>query len=286
MENNKLNEDLVDKDNELNSIQRRHKRELDQVEMKTQQFAAQLEEAQRDIDTQVQAHQDCQKRLVERDEELAALQKEFAAGASNAGDRDTINVLKRELNEQLTQLRELDAKNRKQESELKSLREYSKSYSMLEEQKKSLEAKVAMMEDLREQLSNTEIQLTVLREEKNSWTSFLQDEENGMDFHSPEHLVRAYVQERFEKAQLLEKFGRTGPESLEKDQIIEAMEKEQKELRDQVHELKEELSKDTKGKQRLERQKNLAVKEAQFLREQLVCIAQLHLRYHVFFFFF
>ncbi|KAI5797685.1 spindle assembly checkpoint component Mad1 [Geopyxis carbonaria] len=72
-----------------------------------------------------------------------------------------------------------------------------------------------------------------------------------------------------ERMALLEKSGRSNPELIEKDRCIHDLEKCLKDLQKETDQLKETSTKDFKSRERLERQRTLALKEAQFLREQL-----------------
>lgn len=138
---------------------------------------------------------------------------------------------------------------------------------MLEEEKEALEAKVRMMDDLRRENSEKQLRISILEDERNSWSSYFQSE--GLEFDSPEALARALVQERVENAALLEKAGRTDPELTEKEEAIQRLESELSVLKTELEKTKESMTKDSRARQRLERQRALALKEAQFLRDQL-----------------
>lgn len=138
---------------------------------------------------------------------------------------------------------------------------------MLEEEKEALEAKLRMMDDLRRENSEKQLRISILEDERNSWSSYFQSE--GLEFDSPEALARALVQERVENAALLEKAGRTNPELTEKEETIQHLESELNTLKTELEGAKESMAKDSRARQRLERQRALALKEAQFLRDQL-----------------
>jgi len=229
-----------------------------------------LQDLQSTLDTQSVSLQQSQQKLLERDEELANLQGQLLKNRSESDNKDTMQIFKREMSEHVNHIQTLESTLRKQTSELAHLREYSKSYSVLEEQYRSLQSRLSILDGLREQLSNSEIQIAVLKEEKLSWASFLQNDEDDLHFDSPEHLVRALVQERIEKATLVEQFGRTGMRETEQSNLITELEQANTVLKSRINQVEEEFKADQKAKQRLERQKALALKEASFLREQLV----------------
>ncbi len=123
------------------------------------------------------------------------------------------------------------------------------------------------MDDLRRELSESQLRVSILQDERNSWSSYFQSE--GLEFNSPEALARALVQERVEKIAALEKAGRTNPELEEKNGIIQELEDKLAATRAEMEKMQESTTKDSKARQRLERQRALALKEAQFLRDQL-----------------
>lgn len=124
-----------------------------------------------------------------------------------------------------------------------------------------------MMDDLRRENSEKQLRISILEDERNSWSSYFQSE--SLEFDSPEALARALVQERVENAALLEKAGRTNPELTEKEETIQRLESELSSLKTELEQAKESTAKDSRARQRLERQRALALKEAQFLRDQL-----------------
>lgn len=169
--------------------------------------------------------------------------------------------------EQVAHIRTLESTNRKLSSEVKQLRDYNKSIDILEEEKQSLEVKVRLLDEVRQELSETQLRVSILQDEKNSWSSFFESE--GLEFDSPESLARALIQERLEKASLLEQAGRANPELAEKETLIEELERNIRGLREELEKMVEAASRDVKTKTRLERQRTLAMKESQFLRERL-----------------
>lgn len=167
----------------------------------------------------------------------------------------------------MTHIKTLEVTNRKQTQELKQLRDHNKSIEILEEEKQALESKVRMMDTLRHEISEAQLRVSILQDERNSWSSYFESE--GLEFDSPEALARALVHERVEKAALIEKAGRTNPEITEKEEAIQRLESELSIISRELEKTKEDLAKDSRVRQRLERQRALAMKEAQFLRDQL-----------------
>ncbi|EPS41956.1 hypothetical protein H072_4101 [Dactylellina haptotyla CBS 200.50] len=266
---NILKERIHDLETELNTLQRSAKREIDELKLQIQRMNEHATSLQFEISTQRATLQQCQVKLQETENELFLSQKEGDCVKTNPQETEVLKMLKRELADQLNHVKFIESRNRKLESENEELRSYSKNISVVEEEKRSLESKVHALDGLREKVSNLELQKAILEEERTSWTAFLQDDPDGIQFSSPAHLARAYMQAKIEKNALLERFGRPDPAIQQRNKDLEALVSQNVTLEEEIQSLKRKFQKDTKEKQRLERQKDLALKEANFLREQL-----------------
>ncbi|KAG9543808.1 spindle assembly checkpoint component MAD1, partial [Aureobasidium melanogenum] len=238
-----------------------------------------FEEAQRDLESKVSALQSTQQRLSQRESENGNLENEILRLKAQTGDSDTLAIIKRELSEQVAHIKRLESTNRDQSSELKQLRKTHKSVEIVQEEKRALEQKVRIMEDLRKELAEAQLQKQILEDEKRSWTSYLESEAAGreeMAFESPEDMAKAFVNERLERITLMEKLGALQPELTVRDANIKTLEDEKVQLRAEIEKLKEAgtsssnaVPADAKARARLERQKNLAIKEVEYLRAQM-----------------
>ena len=158
--------------------------------------------------------------------------------------------------------------------ELKRFRANHRSVEVVEEQKKQLQNKLTLMEDLRSELREAQLQRQILEDERSSWTSYLQDQTSvdGIELRSPEDLARALVRERLEAANLVEKLGILQSELLDRDQNFASLKSRFEEARKELEKLKSipgTAGIESNTKKRLERQRVLAVKEVEFLRQQL-----------------
>lgn len=284
-ENTTLKELVCEKEDDIQGQDRQYRQQLADLKTRNQALTKVNEEMSEGLEAKSIGLQETQTKLSTKEAEFGNLETEFLKVKAQTGDLDTLKILKKELSgeihpsnrgfylhtnneiEQVTHIKTLEGTNRKQSQELKQLREYTKSIEMLEEEKEALEAKVRMMDDLRRENSEKQLRISILEDERNSWSSYFQSE--GLEFDSPEALARALVQERVENAALLEKSGRTHPELTEKEETIQRLESELGSLRTELEKAKENMSKDSRARQRLERQRALALKEAQFLRDQL-----------------
>ncbi|EWC44071.1 hypothetical protein DRE_07206 [Drechslerella stenobrocha 248] len=264
-----LREQLHDLEIAYSTLQRAGKREIEELRAHTHRLDEHVNTLKSQHAAQDVVLQKCQSRLLEREKELLEAQDHGGGTRTKSEDATTLHMLKRELSDQLNHVKALESKSRKLESENQDLRSHTKSISILEEEKRSLETKVQTLDDLREHLSNLELQRSILEEERTAWVAFLQDDPDGVQFSSPAHLARAYVQTKIEKNLLLEKFGRPDPSIKQKDAEIASLTTENNALEKEIRGLKQDSQKYSKDRQRLERQKELALKEASFLREQL-----------------
>ncbi|KAI4732065.1 mitotic spindle assembly checkpoint protein-like protein MAD1 [Aureobasidium sp. EXF-10728] len=278
-DNQSLREDLEDAESRLSSSEREHKHGLDDLEARHSALQASYEEAQRDLESKVSTLQSTQHRLSQRESENGNLENEILRLKAHTGDSDTLAIIKRELSEQVAHIKRLESTNRDQSSELKQLRKTHKSVEIVQEEKRALEQKLRAMEDLRKELAEAQLQKQILEDEKRSWTSYLESEAAGREelaFESPEDMAKAFVNERMERITLIERLGAIQPEITVRDANIKTLEDEKVQLRAEIEKLKEAgntsitaVPVDAKARARLERQKNLAIKEVEYLRAQM-----------------
>ncbi|KAI5270821.1 mitotic spindle assembly checkpoint protein-like protein MAD1 [Aureobasidium subglaciale] len=279
-DNQSLREDLEDAESRLSSAEREHKHGLDDLEARHIALQASFEEAQRDLGSKVSSLQSTQQRLSQRESENGNLENEILRLKAQTGDSDTLAIIKRELSEQVAHIKRLESTNRDQSTELKQLRKTHKSVEIVQEEKHTLEQKLRAMEDLRKELAEAQLQKQILEDERRSWTSYLESEAAGreeMAFKSPEDMAKAFVNERMERITLIEKLGAIQPEISVRDANIKTLEDEKVQLRAEIEKLKNASGtttttaapEDVKARARLERQKNLAIKEVEYLRAQM-----------------
>ncbi|KAK3324030.1 spindle assembly checkpoint component Mad1 [Cercophora scortea] len=213
--------------------------------------------------------------LAERDETLGSLEADVLRLKAQTGDAETISVIRRELSDQVTHIRMLEAKNRDMLAELKHLRQTHKAVEVVEEEKRSLQRRMAANETLEAELVEERTQRQRLEDERRAWTAYLQSTSNSdhpVEFDSPEAVARALIKERLKSASLLEELGSMKPDLADRDNIIKTLEDEKKSLRSQIEKLKTAGGASTggdKARARIERQRALAVKEVEYLRAQL-----------------
>lgn len=226
-----------------------------------------------------------QERLAQKESDVGRLESEVLRLKAQTGDADTLAVIKRELSDQVSHIRKLESTNREQSADLKHFRRVHKAVDIVEEEKLVLQNKVAIVDDLHKQLREAQLQRQILEDEKQSWTSYLQSQNiaGTLEFSTPEDLARALVRERMETATLSHDMGVAKSELLERDGIITSLENERSHYRTELEKLKASGGGgggDSRVKARLERQKALAVKEVELLREQIRTFDSEEITYH------
>ncbi len=259
---------------EFSSLDRQHKHQLQEIESKHATLQQTLSDLRDELKRTKNALQATQDKLSERDRERGEMESEILRLKAQSGDADDLAVIKRELSEQVAHIRKLESTNREQNAELKHFRRVHKAVEVVEEEKTMLQSRLRAMEDMGKQLREAQLQRQILEDERRSWTSYLQNEGGNGDaeFESPEDVARALAEQRLENASLLQRMGAVQPELVEKDEIIKSLEEERSKIHAEMHKLRASGAGgggDSRAKSRLERQRALAVKEVEYLREQL-----------------
>lgn len=273
-ESRSAKEEAEEVQTELSSLDRQHKHQLQEIESKHTTLQRTLSDLRDDLAAKSSALQTTQDRLSQREAERGDLEGEILRLKAQTGDADTLAVIKRELSEQVSHIRKLESTTREQNAELKHFRRVHKAVEVVEEEKNALKTKLSAMEDTGRQLREAQLQRDILEDERRSWTSYLQNEggTGKVEFESPEDMARALVKQRLENANLLERIGAVQPELLEKDEIIKSLEEDRSKVLSEIEKLRAGGGSgggDARAKTRLERQRALAVKEVEYLREQL-----------------
>ena len=278
-DNRALREDLEDAQAELSTHQRQSKYELGELEQKHATLQASVEDIQQDLSGKVSALQMTQQKLVQKEAEVGQLENEVLRLKAQAGDSDTLAVIKKELSEQVAYIKKLETTNREQLAEIKQFRKLQKGIEVVEEEKRGLETKVRMMDDLRKELAEAQLQKRILEDEKKSWTSYLENEatvEEDLRYDTPEQMAKAFLRERLERLNLVDKLGGMQPELSVKDESIRELQEEKARLQSEMEKLRGSSAlggtapaADSKARAQVERQKNLAMKEIEYLRAQI-----------------
>ncbi|KAK7206607.1 spindle assembly checkpoint component Mad1 [Myxozyma melibiosi] len=205
-------------------------------------------------------------RVNELEDENEKLALENKSLKSKTEELSNLSTLESQLSAQIALTKSLESKLHIITPELTSLRESHKKFKFIQEEKTLLEARLKLMEDLRRQVADAELEAANLRQESARWAAFMETEDA---FHSPEDVMRALNNERAERLALLDKVGRLEAELAAREAGLEGDARELADIESQVTSLQETIARNAKAMARLERQKALAAKESEFLREQL-----------------
>jgi mitotic spindle assembly checkpoint protein MAD1 len=274
-----LEEEIEDVRAEREESARGIERRAAELEARNKTLQGAVDELQQDSDRREALLQEAQQNLADKNNQFGALEADVLRLKAQTGDADTLAVIKRELSEQVSHIRKLEMMNRQQTTELNHYKKLHKSVEVVEEEKRSLQRRLDAMEGLENELGEARIQRQRLEDERLAWTAYLQSEagtHGQLEFDSPEALARALVAERLQIATLFERIGALEPEVAVKDSHIQDLEAEKLQLSGHIEKLKASsgstgvgAASNNKTQLRLERQRALAFKEAEYLRAQL-----------------
>lgn len=269
-----LQEEADDALARLADQERQSRHQINDVEAKRSTLQETVDQARRELMSLSSSLEQAQDKLSEQQALREELEAENVNLKSRAGDAESLSVVQRELSDQVTHIRKLEATNREQASELRNVRDAHKKFGVVEEQKRSLEIELQIMKDVERQLGESELQRELLQDERRTWTSLLEREGQENEFDSPEAVVKALLQERIQNAGLVDRVGQFEADLAGKDEILKALEAESTALKAEIKRLRPASTSSTKGldvkaMKRLEQQRALALQEVKLLREQL-----------------
>ena len=260
---------------ETAALARQHALRLKDAEAQHGTLEQALSSLQSDLTARDAALATATQRLAQREAEAGELEAEVLRLRAQGGDGAELATVRRELGEQVEYLRRLEAKDREQTSALRQLRQNAKAVAIVEEEKRGLEVRLNRMGEVERERGEAVWQRQRLEQEREAWAAFLR-EEGAEEFDSPEAVARALTRERAEKATLADRVGRLQEEAMEKEGAAGALEAARARLQGEVDKLKAAGtngvgtgSSEGRSRARLERQKALAAKEVEYLREQL-----------------
>lgn len=266
-------EQVEDLTNAKDEAARRADKKANDLQMQIAAANSSIQEMGQEAEARESALQQYQEQILEKDSVIGRLEADVLRLKAQSGDAETMEVIKRELSEQVSHIRALEATNRDQLAELKRLRAVNKAVEIVEEEKRTLLRKVEAAERLEAELAEARIQRQRLEDERLSWSAYLENvsETGQAEFDSPEEIARALVQERLTTASYVEQLGAVRAEIAAQQGQIQALEEEKAQLRSQVENAttSAHAANTDKVRMRLDRQRALALKEVEYLRAQL-----------------
>ena len=268
-----LQEQIQDLSTAKEEAARMNEKKVSDLQMQVSAMSRTTEEQGQESHAREEVIQQTQAQVAERDAQIASLEADVLRLKAQSGDVDTMEAIQRELSEQVQHIRTLETTNREQLAELKHLRSVNKAVEVVEEEKRSLQRKLESTEHLEAELAEARLQRQRLEDERLSWTSYLEKstESGAAEFDSPEELARALVQERLTIASYVDQVGALHGEITALQNTVQSFEQERKQLLGDLEAAKMTASASStdKARLRLERQRQLALKEVEYLRAQL-----------------
>ena len=248
-------------------------KKINDLQMLITGFETSMQELEQDGTSKEESVQQAQSLVAERDGVIAELEADVLRLKAQSGDAETMEIIKKELSEQVQHIRSLESSNREQLSELKHLRAVNKAVEVVEEEKRSLQRRLETTESLETELAEARHQRQRLEDEKLSWAAYLKNASSMGDdeFDSPEAMARALVEERLTTASYVEQLGALRAELAGQQDAVQTLQNDKAELKSQVEAAKASAGAASvdKARMRLDRQRVLALKEVEYLRAQM-----------------
>ncbi|KAG0236407.1 coiled-coil domain-containing protein mad1 [Actinomortierella wolfii] len=176
--------------------------------------------------------------------------------------------IQRELKNQMTYIKQLEGQNRQLSVECKHFKQLYQNVEVLKEEKASMEQKLKMLDELGYKCAKLEVENGVYKKEKEQWTVFLR-QGDMTDYNAPYEMAKTIAQLRAEKASLLLAKGETEAALKSSNRRIEQLEQQVKEIMQTVVSQEEFCRREASKALAAQRSRDLALREAQNLRDQL-----------------
>ncbi|TPX56857.1 hypothetical protein CcCBS67573_g09307, partial [Chytriomyces confervae] len=184
----------------------------------------------------------------------------------------TEEIIQKQLDDQLKHIHLLETAKIALTKEVTHLRSLRESTATLQETNRSLQHQLAQCANLRERFAEAQVEAMALKAEKQRWTSLLRDSDfrdSSGDEITPLSLARLLSAERLERARDKERV----VEDKSRMKVLEAsvlgLEKEVESLKQTQRNLEAKAETQIRVLKRVEMGRDFAVREAQFLREQM-----------------
>lgn len=274
-----VQDELDEARSEIAQQERRFEHEISELRKFNLPVQQALEEMRVDCDNKAKMLATARNSISRSEIEIAEKESEIIRLKAQSGDSETLALIKKELSDQVTHIQQLELHNTDLRVEIKRLKSQHRSIEVVEEEKRGLQSRLSIVDELRKELSEAQYQKQLLEDERNSWTSYLEnvndDGDNEGSIRTPEEFAKAYAALRLENLSMVDEIGKIKPESATKDDIIASLEDEKQILTAEVNKLRNVANMDTSGgagsqsQIRLGQQRDLALKEVMLLRAQL-----------------
>lgn len=182
--------------------------------------------------------------------------------ANAAGSAEDLAFVTKELAEALSRVTSLEIAGATQLAKIHQLQESSASMAVLHEQKLALEKKVSIMDNLRTELAEAQVRLVTLERDRAAWSDLLEDSD-GQDIGMILERQKKEAESAVRQMKLLEE------QLNDSNVIVGTLRSELRAAEAKAEELSAQVANEKRSSLRQERSKAMAVREVNFLREQL-----------------
>ncbi|KAF9204861.1 coiled-coil domain-containing protein mad1 [Podila verticillata] len=212
--------------------------------------------------------EDKHRQLSEALERVANLELENRQLKQREQEFEHVDWTRKELQNQVSYGQQLETKNRQLIAECNHYKDMYRNAEVLKEEKAALQQKLTMLDDLRIKYGMLEVQIGVMRKEKQQWLAFL-DEADSRDFNSPHDLAKTIASLRREQSALVGTNGELEASVRSRDSFITQLETQLKNLKCVLMEQEQQMTKLSAKARRCEQSKDLAHRQVDSLKEQL-----------------
>ncbi|KAJ3187875.1 coiled-coil domain-containing protein mad1 [Gaertneriomyces sp. JEL0708] len=267
-ENDELRDELSRITREAKSSARTMRSEAEAWSSERERFHERLLESQNEVTKQVDALKAARVELGRYEAKLAEAEATIRKLKTGTTTSEDIDILQRQLGDQVKHIRNLETQNHQLMEKNTYLRRMQENTEKLKDEKLSLERQLARMADIQRTCTQLEVEISQLKSEKARWTTFLEASgEKALD--SPYQFAKALADARFELALLKEKLGEESAKRGGRETYIVELESLVDDLRRKFTEMENGRHIDARSLKRVERTRQLALKEVEILREQL-----------------
>ncbi|KAI8918657.1 mitotic checkpoint protein-domain-containing protein [Powellomyces hirtus] len=242
--------------------------ENDRVESVVHQMEQQVADLQNELTKQANYIKSGREQLTTAERQYREAEATIRKLQANGSVTEEMVVLKRQLTEQTAHIRSLETKMQELAQQNRYLRNMQENTEKLKDEKEHLVQQLSRMSQIQNRADALVVELNALKAERQRWTEFLTEHDDiGVD--SPYALAKTLAQQRLELAILKEKYGQEEANRKGRAAHLERLERELEESQAKVSESEKQRQADLRTYKRLERSRQLAQKEVEFLREQL-----------------
>lgn len=279
--------ELQDRNQDLSAeISRLNSQNVKSIPELTSQLETTVEinkELQAQLDSKIEALTAYKSKTLELEDRITELEDENKVLKSQASsETSNYETIESELSKQMQHISKLELELSEKNKLIRRLKDNEKIVAVVEQEKQDLERKLSTLESLRAQVVDRDIKIADLESQQIKWTSFFNEkkkknnndnnnknEDEDDDFKSPEELVKKFFSMKIQRANLAQQYARVQEELKLTGPTIEEMRNQIDKLDAELAETRELLEKESSGRLKFQRQRDLARMEIKMLTERL-----------------